>query len=112
MEETSENFSIQRRLNESDLYEEEFIFDLKTKIVLTVIYSIMMFVGLIGNILVVIVILKNKDMRKNSTNIFLLNLAFADVILLISFVFYILALYDFAFSDQIGAFITCVIMKF
>ncbi|XP_068203992.1 growth hormone secretagogue receptor type 1-like [Palaemon carinicauda] len=52
------------------------------KIVSTVFCSIVFVVGVIGNVLVPVVILKNRDMR-NSTNCFLINLSFADLLVLL-----------------------------
>ncbi|KAK6622440.1 hypothetical protein RUM44_002251 [Polyplax serrata] len=44
----------------------------------TVICSLIMGIGVLGNIMVPIVIFKSKDMR-NSTNVFLMNLSLADL---------------------------------
>ena len=49
-----------------------------TLIPLTVIYSVFMVLGVIGNLATVIVILKNEYM-KTATNIYLLNLALTDI---------------------------------
>jgi hypothetical protein len=48
----------------------------------TLICILILFVGIIGNILVPIVVWRNKDLR-SSTNIFLVNLSIADLLVLI-----------------------------
>ncbi|KAK6633052.1 hypothetical protein RUM43_012795 [Polyplax serrata] len=48
----------------------------------TVICSLIMGIGVLGNIMVPIVIFKSKDMR-NSTNVFLMNLSLADLMVLL-----------------------------
>lgn len=52
------------------------------RIVSTAFISIVFIVGVVGNILVPIVILKDRDMR-NSTNYFLMNLSVADLMVLL-----------------------------
>lgn len=52
------------------------------RIVSTIFCSIVLFVGVVGNVLVPVVILKNRDMR-NSTNYFLINLSLADLLVLL-----------------------------
>ena len=47
-----------------------------------IIYTIILFVGVIGNILVIIVVSRYRDMR-NATNLLLTNLSIADLLLLI-----------------------------
>jgi hypothetical protein len=48
---------------------------------MTVACSIILVVGLVGNCLVPVVIWNNRDLR-NSTNLFLLNLSLADILVL------------------------------
>ncbi|KAK7077478.1 hypothetical protein SK128_021859 [Halocaridina rubra] len=58
------------------------IFPEYIKIVSTLFCSLVLVVGVIGNILVPLVIFKNRDMR-NSTNYFLINLSLADLLVLL-----------------------------
>ena len=51
-------------------------------IIIPVIFSLVVLFGGIGNILVIIVIFKNKDHYRNTTNLFILNLSAADVLFL------------------------------
>lgn len=48
---------------------------------MTVVCTIILIVGLIGNCLVPVVIWNNRDLR-NSTNLFLINLSVADILVL------------------------------
>lgn len=52
------------------------------KIATTCIMSVILFVGITGNVLVPIVIANSKDLR-NSTNVFLVNLALADLLVIL-----------------------------
>ncbi|XP_064620179.1 neuropeptide receptor 15-like [Lineus longissimus] len=52
-------------------------------VVLSVLFIIIGVVGLVGNILVVVAILGDKKMRSSATNLFITNLAFADLMLMV-----------------------------
>ena len=52
-------------------------------ILVPIIFSFMVLLGGIGNILVMVVVIKNKNQFKNTTNLFILNLAVADLLFLI-----------------------------
>ena len=52
-------------------------------IIVPVIFSFMIVLGGIGNLLVIIVVIINKDHFKNTTNLFILNLAAADLLFLV-----------------------------
>ncbi|CAK9296108.1 unnamed protein product [Gordionus sp. m RMFG-2023] len=56
-------------------------FESNTEIILIVIYSLVSLIGTIGNGLVLIALIFNKRMRKSPRNIYILNLAFSDLIL-------------------------------
>ncbi|XP_074644015.1 QRFP-like peptide receptor [Tubulanus polymorphus] len=62
----------------------EGVFQISTNVTITVTVSYLMIFlfGLVGNILVILVIVRNKEMR-NSTNYFILNLSVADLFVLI-----------------------------
>jgi hypothetical protein len=47
-----------------------------------IIYSVILFVGIIGNVLVIVIVTRYRDMR-NATNLLLTNLSIADLFLLI-----------------------------
>ena len=51
-------------------------------ICVTVFYSLIFTFGVLGNILVLVVVYRNRDMR-NSTNMFLVNLSLADLMVLL-----------------------------
>ena len=53
------------------------------RIIVPVVFSVMVVLGGIGNLLVLIVVIINKDHFKNTTNLFILNLAAADLLFLI-----------------------------
>src|SRR5207249_4753236 len=76
------------------------------KIIFSVVLSIIAFAGFIGNLIVVIVILKNKDMR-NSINIYLLNLAIADILFVTRTPIVIRDIYDLHYTDLIGVLFQC-----
>ena len=67
------------RLN-STLLEPQFPFYLRTTS--TLLSALILFIGIVGNILVPIVVWRNKDLR-SSTNIFLVNLSVADLLVLL-----------------------------
>ncbi|CAF3936207.1 unnamed protein product [Rotaria sp. Silwood2] len=48
-----------------------------------ILYAIVFFVGTIGNLLVIIVIQRNRSMRLTVTNMFIMNLAAADLLVLL-----------------------------
>lgn len=52
-------------------------------IIISVIFATIMLVGCLGNGFVTLVVLKNKDQVRNTTNLFILNLALADLLFLI-----------------------------
>ncbi len=52
-------------------------------IVVPVLFSIIVALGSVGNLLVIIVVIINKDHFKNTTNLFILNLAAADLLFLV-----------------------------
>ena len=52
-------------------------------IIVPIVFSLMVLLGGIGNLLVMIVVIRNKDHFKNTTNLFILNLAAADLLFLI-----------------------------
>ncbi|KAL0276780.1 UNVERIFIED_CONTAM: hypothetical protein PYX00_004280 [Menopon gallinae] len=68
--------------NENDFFGNGPVFPPYIRTTATVICSLIMGVGVLGNIMVPIVIFKSKDMR-NSTNIFLMNLSLADIMVLL-----------------------------
>ena len=53
---------------------------LEWMLVLTLVYAVIFIVGAVGNLLVVIVILKFRFMRENMTNLYLCNLAVTDLL--------------------------------
>lgn len=53
------------------------------RIVVPVIFSVVILFGCIGNILVILVILKNRNRARNTTNVFILNLSVADLTFLL-----------------------------
>ncbi|KAL1464903.1 hypothetical protein WDU94_004508 [Cyamophila willieti] len=57
--------------------------DLYIVIPLTILYSLILFTGLIGNVVTCIVIAKNKHMH-NATNYYLFSLAVSDLLLLVT----------------------------
>jgi thyrotropin-releasing hormone receptor len=52
-------------------------------VVLSVLFIIIGVVGLVGNILVIVAILGDRKMRSSATNLFITNLAFADLMLMV-----------------------------
>ncbi|KAL7639397.1 UNVERIFIED_CONTAM: hypothetical protein RMT77_009898 [Armadillidium vulgare] len=58
------------------------VFPSYIRIVSTLFCVLVLIIGVFGNVLVIVVLLKNKDMR-NSTNLFLFNLSFADFLVLV-----------------------------
>ena len=58
------------------------VFPTYIRVVYTFFCSIVLLVGILGNILVPVVLLRNRDMR-NSTNLFLANLSIADLLVLL-----------------------------
>lgn len=57
-------------------------FQLQT-IILPALFALIMLVGCLGNGFVVLVVLKNRDQSRNTTNLFILNLSVADLLFLI-----------------------------
>ena len=57
-------------------------FEYVLSIVVPVIFGVIVVCGLIGNMLVIIVVLENKQMR-NTTNLLIINLALADLVFII-----------------------------
>ncbi|KAK2139551.1 hypothetical protein LSH36_1724g00000 [Paralvinella palmiformis] len=47
------------------------------------VFSIVVILGCLGNVLVIVVVIKNRDHYRNTTNLFILNLAIADVLFLV-----------------------------
>lgn len=73
-------------LNTSDYVEEQEFEDSQAgmeRILVPVIFSIVILFGFIGNIIVIIVVIKNKDHFRNTTNLFILNLSIADLLFLL-----------------------------
>ncbi|XP_037092336.1 prolactin-releasing peptide receptor-like [Pollicipes pollicipes] len=63
------------------IYEEKnFVLTIKVQIIFYMVYSIIFFIGVFGNFLVVYAVLRNKAMR-TVTNYFILNLALSDILL-------------------------------
>lgn len=54
-----------------------------TIILLSTLFLVIEFVGIVGNSMVILVVLTNKDMRKSPTNLFITSLAFADLWIMI-----------------------------
>lgn len=52
-------------------------------IIIPIIFSLMVVLGGLGNLLVMIVVLRNRDHFRNTTNLFILNLAAADLLFLV-----------------------------
>ena len=52
-------------------------------ILVPVVFSLIVILGCIGNILVIMVVLKNKSQFRNTTNLFILNLSVADLLFLV-----------------------------
>ena len=52
-------------------------------IIIPVISSLIVFFGCIGNIIVIIVVIRNRDHFRNTTNLFILNLSIADLLFLV-----------------------------
>ncbi|XP_047469152.1 neuropeptide SIFamide receptor-like [Penaeus chinensis] len=74
--------SIDDAYNNQTVSSDSPVFPEYIRVVSTIFCSIVLFVGVVGNVLVPVVILKNRDMR-NSTNYFLINLSFADLLVLL-----------------------------
>ena len=55
-----------------------------TAITSLILCSLVLAVGSLGNLLVIIVILRSKTLRSSSTNLFLLNLSVADLLVLVT----------------------------
>lgn len=53
------------------------------RFIVPAIFSVVVLLGCLGNTLVIIVVFKNKDHFRNTTNLFILNLAIADMLFLI-----------------------------
>ena len=53
------------------------------RIIVPVVFALVVALGLVGNILVIAVVVKNRDQYRNTTNIFILNLAIADILFLV-----------------------------
>ena len=66
----------------SNMTEEQWILPAYIAYTSFVLFSLVLAVGVVGNVLVLIVILTSKSMR-SSTNLFLLNLSIADLLVLI-----------------------------
>jgi len=72
------NFSV----NSSVLW---YRYDINTGGALTAAYSLVFLVGLVGNLLVTLAVIKgDNEMRQSITNIFLVNLAVADLLVIIT----------------------------
>ena len=67
--------------NSSISYEEMYFHDIFIRTTVPVLFNVMAFIGVIGNLLVIFVILSERKMCK-SINMLLLNLAVSDIILL------------------------------
>lgn len=65
-----------------ELPQSTLVFPTYIRVVSTVFCVLVLVVGVLGNLLVPAVLLRNKDMR-NSTNFFLLNLSLADLLVLV-----------------------------
>ena len=52
-------------------------------ITLSILFSLIGFVGILGNTLVIYVVLTSKKMRRSVTNLFILNLALADLLIML-----------------------------
>ena len=53
------------------------------RIIVPLVFSLVVVLGVIGNALVIVVVLKNRDYLRNTTNLFILNLAIADILFLV-----------------------------
>ncbi|CAM1325991.1 Ethr (predicted) [Pycnogonum litorale] len=76
------NQSINDRSSSSDVSDEPLAFPLSIRIVVSVLCILTLIIGTSGNIMVPVVVWSNRDMR-NSTNIFLVNLSIADLLILV-----------------------------
>lgn len=68
--------------NETSDLEDSAAFEAVVRIVVPIFFSIICFLGFFGNLLVIIVVIFNHQMR-NTTNLLILNLAFADMFFII-----------------------------
>ncbi|CAM1329835.1 Ethr (predicted) [Pycnogonum litorale] len=59
------------------------MFPVYMRLTVTLFCVVILVVGVVGNLLVPLVVWSNKDMR-NSTNLFLVNLSFADLLVLVT----------------------------
>lgn len=75
-----ENLSLEWQ--ENTTFPSNLVFPSYIRVVSTFFCVLVLVVGVLGNLLVPLVLLRNKDMR-NSTNFFLLNLSLADLMVLI-----------------------------
>lgn len=74
------NLSLMGNMSSDFLVPEEFPYYIR--ITSTLLCGFILFIGIIGNILVPVVVWRNKDLR-SSTNIFLINLSLADLLILL-----------------------------
>lgn len=77
-------------------------------IIVPLVFLIVVIGGCFGNILVIIVIVKNKDYSKNTTNLFVLNLSLADLLFLlfcVPFHAFIYTLPEWMFGDFMCKFV-------
>ena len=83
-------FSSNHHFNESDRVISHdlmlwYRYDIYTGGVITVAYSLVFLIGLVGNLLVTLAVLKgDNEMSQSITNIFLVNLAVADLLVIIT----------------------------
>ena len=69
----------------SDLFSSWYRYDIYTGGAITVVYSFVFIIGILGNLLVTLAVLKgDREMRQSVTNIFLVNLAAADLLVIIT----------------------------
>ncbi len=69
-------------MNESNSTEDSIVWFPGLQTSACIIYSIILLIGIIGNILVIVIVTRYRDMR-NATNLLLTNLSIADLFLLI-----------------------------
>ena len=75
--------------------------EMVVSIVVPILFAIIVFVGFVGNLLVVLVVTFNKQMR-NTTNLLIMNLAVADILFIIFCVPFSATAYAFPHNWRFG----------
>ncbi|VDP07093.1 unnamed protein product [Soboliphyme baturini] len=92
-----------------DAYREALAFEEKIGIIVPTFFALIVFVGLTGNVLVILVVAINPTMR-NSTNMLIVNLALADLLFLLLCVPFTAT--DYATSVWVFADFWCSILQY